>query len=161
MASPRGGAEVRESSPLGRLVRGHRREALRVSFYNRLNANERLVAIGAVIVIVSWLVSLTSTFGFLGGGSITLIAAIAVLVIYYLKYSPTQSITWPMPVQTIVLAISAIAAVLALIGALPGLALIATIYGISLIGTVVGAVLMAWGAWQEYQAMPKTTPPSA
>jgi len=130
-----------------------------VTFYNKLNANERLVAIGAIIVIISWLVSLTS-FGF-GGGSITLLGAIAVLVIYYLKYSPTQSITWPMPVQTIVLAISAIAALLALIGALPGLSVIATIYGIALIGTVVGAGLMAWGAWQEYQAMPKTTPPSS
>jgi hypothetical protein len=132
-----------------------------VTFYNKLNANERIVAIGAVVVIISWLVGLTSTFGFVGVGSVQLIAAIAVLVIYYLKYSPTQSITWPAPVQTIVLAISAIAAVLAIIGALPGLALIATLYGISLIGTLVGAVLMAWGAWQDYQAMPKTTPPSA
>lgn len=131
-----------------------------MTFYNKLNANERLVAIGAAIVIISWLVSLTSTFGF-GVGSVPLIGAIAVLVIYYLKYSPTQSITWPMPVQTIVLVISAIAALLALIGALPGLSSIASLYGIALIGTVVGAGLMAWGAWQEYQAMPKTTPPSA
>lgn len=131
-----------------------------MTFYNKLNANERLVAIGAVIVIISWLVSLTSTFGF-GVGSVPLIGAIAVLVIYYLKYSPTQSFTWPMPVQTIVLGISAIAALLALIGALPGLSSIASLYGIALIGTVVGAGLMAWGAWQEYQAMPKTTPPSS
>jgi hypothetical protein len=131
-----------------------------VTFFNKLNANERLVGIGAVIVIISWLVGLVSEFGFLGLGSVQLIAAIAVLVIYYLKYSSSQPMTWPMPVQTIVLAISAIGAVLAIVGALPGLALIATIYGISLIGTVVGAVLMAWGAWQDYQAMPKTTPPS-
>lgn len=132
-----------------------------MTFFNKLNANERLVAIGAVVVIISWLVGLTSELGFLGIGSVQLIAAIAVLVIYYLKYSGTRSVTWPMPVQTIVLAISAIAAVLAIVGALPGLAFIATLYGISLIGTLVGAVLMAWGAWQDYQAMPKTTPPSA
>jgi hypothetical protein len=131
-----------------------------VTFFNKLNANERLVAIGAVVVIISWLVGLVDAFGF-GVGTIPLLGAIAVLVIYYLKYSPTQSVTWPWPVQTIVLVISAIAAVLAIVGALPGLAFIATLFGISLIGTLVGAVLMAWGAWQDYQAMPKTTPPSA
>ncbi|MEX2011387.1 MAG: hypothetical protein WEF51_04015 [Chloroflexota bacterium] len=132
-----------------------------MTFFNKLNANERLVAIGAVIVIISSLVGMTSALGSLVIGSVPLIAAIAVLVIYYLKYSGTQSVTWPMPVQTIVLAISAIAAVLAIVGALPGLAFIATLYGISLIGTLVGAAIMAWGAWQDYQAMPKTTPPSA
>jgi hypothetical protein len=131
-----------------------------VTFYNKLNANERLVAIGAVIVIISWIVGMVSPLGFLGLGSVQLIAAIAVLVIYYLKYSGSQSTAWPMPVQTIVLAISAIAAVLAIVGALPGLSLIASLYGISLIGTLVGAAIMAWGAWQDYQAMPKTTPPS-
>jgi hypothetical protein len=165
VAPHRGGAVVRESSPLGQQFRGHRREALRVTFYNKLNANERLVAIGAVIVIIAWLVGIASSFGF-GTGTIPLLGAIAVLVVYYLKSSPTQSIAWPMPVQTIVLAIAAISALLALLGVLPLLGLLSAFADVPLlilsgVGTVVGAVIMAWGAWQDYQAMPKTTPPSA
>lgn len=132
-----------------------------MTFYNKLNANERLVAIGAVIVIVSFLVGMVAAYGF--GGTITLVGALAVLVIYFLKYSPTQSMTWPMPVQTIVLAISAISAVLAIIGVLPVLGLLGLL-GIGGVlaglGTLVGSLIMAWGAWQDYQAMPKTTPPS-
>jgi hypothetical protein len=131
-----------------------------VTFYNKLNANERLVAIGAVIVIISWLVGIAGAYG-VGAGTIPLLGAIAVLAIYYLKYSPTQTITWPAPIQTIVLAVAAISALLALIGALSGLAVLGSLYGISQIGVLVGSALMAWGAWQEYQAMPKTTPPSA
>jgi hypothetical protein len=131
-----------------------------VSFYNKLNANERLVAIGAVILIISAIVGLTSSFG-MGVGTLALLGAIAVLVIYYLKYSPTQNMTWPMPLQTIVLGISAVVAVVSILTALPYLRDIGSLFGLSLIGAVVGAVVMAWGAWQEYQAMPKTTPPSA
>ena len=133
-----------------------------MTFYNKLNANERLVAIGAIIVIIAWIVGIASSIG-IGVGSIPLIGAIAVLVIYFLKYSPTSTMTWPMPVQTIVLAISAISALLALIGGLPWLSLLGLlgILGIlSVVGSIVGAIIMAWGAWQDYQAMPKTTPPS-
>jgi hypothetical protein len=136
-----------------------------VTFYNKLNANERLVAIGAVIVIIAWLLGIASSFGF-STGTIPLLGAIAVLVIYYLKNSPTQSVAWPMPVQTIVLAIAAISAVLGILGVLPFLSLLgafadAPLLILSALGTAVGAVIMAWGAWQDYQAMPKTTPPSA
>lgn len=134
-----------------------------MTFYSKLNANERLVAIGAVIVIIGWLLGIVGTIG-IGAGSIPLLGAIAILVIYFLKYSPTQSITWPMPVQTIVLAIAAISAVLALVGALPWLSLLGVLGILGLlatIGSIVGALIMAWGAWQDYQAMPKTTPPSA
>lgn len=133
-----------------------------MTFFNKLNANERLVAIGAVIVIIAFLVGMVAAYG-IGAGTIPLVGALAVLVIYFLKYSPTQSMTWPMPVQTIVLAISAISAVLALIGVLPVLGLL-SILGLGVLaglGTLVGSVIMTWGAWQDYQAMPKTTPPSA
>jgi hypothetical protein len=154
---------MREEGPLERSVRGHRREALRVTFFNKLNANERLAAIGAAIIIISWIVGLVGSYG-IGSSVIALLGAIAVLVIYYIKYSPTQSMTWPMPVQTIVLGIAAVSALLALLGALPLLGLL-SFYGVlaiaAAIGTIVGAVIMAWGAWQDYQAMPKTTPPSA
>ena len=136
-----------------------------MAFFNKLNAAERLAAIGAVIVIVSWLLTIVGGYG-LGGGSITLLGAIAVLVIYFLKYSPTQNVTWPAPVQTIVLIVSAIAAILAVIGALSLIGFLGALgggfglYFLGLVGTAVGAVIMVWGAWQDYQAMPKTTPPS-
>jgi hypothetical protein len=133
-----------------------------VDFYNKLNANERLVVIGAVIVIISFLVGIVGSYGF-GANTIALLAAIAAIVIYWLKYSPTQNVTWPMPVQTIVLGISAVAAVLSILGVLPSLSFLGALglYMLAAIGTVVGAVIMTWGAWQDYQAMPKTTPPSA
>ncbi|HEY0443939.1 MAG TPA: hypothetical protein VGC90_06940 [Candidatus Limnocylindrales bacterium] len=136
-----------------------------MAFFNKLNAAERLAAIGAVIVIIAWLVTLVGGYG-LGGSSITLLGAIAVLVIYFLKYSPTQNMTWPAPIQTIVLIISAIAAILALLAALSVIGLLGAfggglgLYFLGLVATAVGAVIMVWGAWQDYQAMPKTTPPS-
>lgn len=136
-----------------------------MTFFNKLNANERLAAIGAGIILISWLVGIVGSFG-IGSSIVSLLGALAVLVIYYLKYSPTQSMTWPMPVQTIVLGISAVVALLALLGVLPILSLLGAFgaYPLAIlaaIGTVVGAVVMAWGAWQDYQAMPKATPPSA
>jgi hypothetical protein len=136
-----------------------------VGFYNKLNANERLAAIGAVVVIVSWIVGLVGASG-LGGGTITLLCAIGVLAVYYLKYSPTQNVNWPAPIPLIVLALAGLAALLAAIAVLQMLGLGALgsllgLYSLAVIGTAVGAGIMVWGAWQEYQAMPKTTPPSS
>jgi multisubunit Na+/H+ antiporter MnhG subunit len=132
-----------------------------VAFWNKLNANERLAGIGAIVVIVGFIVSLLGSYGF-GANTLVLLGAIAVLVIYYLKYSPTQTMTWPAPIPTIVLAISAIAALLAILGVLPALGLLGGLglYTLGAILTVIGAVIMVWGAWQEYQAMPKATPPT-
>lgn len=132
-----------------------------MDFFNRLNANERLAAIGAVIVIISSLIGLVTSFG-LGASIIALLAAIAVLIIYYLKYSPTQNINWPAPVPLLVLGISGVAALLALLGLLPLLGLLG-FFGLAVlaaIGTLVGTVVMVWGAWQEYQTMPKATAPA-
>ena len=59
------------------------------AMWAKLNANERLVTYGAIIVLIAWLVSLV------GGGGLTygFITAIIVLVIYWLKYAPNQTIT--------------------------------------------------------------------
>ncbi|HEV8489726.1 MAG TPA: hypothetical protein VGQ58_08075 [Candidatus Limnocylindrales bacterium] len=132
-----------------------------MEFYNKLNANERLVATGAIIVLIGALVSVVT--GGLGFVTLPLLGAIAVLAIYYLKYSPTQTITWPAPIPLIVLVIAAISAIFGVLGALQ---LVGILFGVGLftlavIAVAVGSVIMAWGAWQEYQAMPKTTPPSA
>jgi O-antigen/teichoic acid export membrane protein len=130
--------------------------------WQKLNANERTAATGAIVVIVAWLVAVVSFFG-IGAGTITLLGALALLVIYYLKYSPSQSMTWPIPIPTITLGISVIIAILAILGLLAGLGLGLLFYGglylIGEIGIVVGAVLMVLGTWREYQLAPKT--PSA
>jgi hypothetical protein len=127
--------------------------------WRKLNANERLVGYGAIIVLVSWLV------GLVGGGGISygFITAIIVLVIYWLKYAPNSSVNWPLPVPTLVLLITGISALLAVLTFLPALGLGLFFYGgiwfIALLADIVGVLVMAYGAWREYQAMPKT--PSA
>lgn len=131
----------------------------------KFNANERLVGIGAVVVIASWLVGLVSAFGF-GVGTLPLLGAVAVLAIYWLKYSPNQNVNWPAPIPLLVLGISGVVAVLAVLNVLPwltALGFMTSFFGLAtlaVVATAVGAVIMAWGAWQEYQAMPKTTPPA-
>jgi hypothetical protein len=128
--------------------------------WSKLNANERLVSYGAIIVLISWLVGLIS------GGAFTygIITAILVLVIYWLKYAPNQSVTWPLPVPTLVLVITGISALLVILSVLPLLGVLGFFgYGglwlISLLADLVGVIVMAYGAWREYQAMPKTPPP--
>jgi len=126
-------------------------------FWNKLNQRERLSAWGALAIAVGWIIGLTASYG-IGGGGLSLIGAIAVLVILYLKYAPNQTITWPAPVPTIILVISAIVAVGALLTLLDMLRLLGLIgYGfvagavLAGIVTAAGAALMVWGAWQEYQ----------
>jgi hypothetical protein len=127
--------------------------------WQKFNANERLVAIGAVVVIVAWLVGLVVGYGF-GASTIGLLGAIAVLAIYYLKYAPNQNINWPAPIPTIVLAVAAIAGLLILVQVLQILRFLDAADLIVAVASIIGGALMAWGAWQEYQAHPKTAPPS-
>jgi predicted lipid-binding transport protein (Tim44 family) len=133
-------------------------------WWRKLNANERFAAQGAIVVFIASLI---------GGGWISLLGAAAVLVIYWLKYAPNQSITWPAPVPLITLAISGIVGLLALVGLL-GLLGFGGVFGAfgglfggmyilflaGTIATVIGAALMVLGTWREYQALPKTTPPA-
>jgi hypothetical protein len=127
-------------------------------FWNKLNANEKMVMYGAGLVVIAFLIG-TIGGGF-GSASGDLIAAIIVAVIYWLKYSPNK-ITWPAPVQTIVLVVAGIAAIFALLGLLTWLGFLGFgLYGIGLLVNAVGCGVMAYGAWKEYQAMPKTAPPS-
>lgn len=117
----------------------------------KLNPRERLTAIGAGLILASWILGLVAR-GF-GVGSIGLVGALAVLVVLYLKYT-NSSITWPAPVPLINLAISAIVGILALLTLLEWLSFI-DLLGITAILSlglyVVGAGLMAWGAYQEWQ----------
>ena len=127
-------------------------------FWKKLNANEKMVMYGAILVVVGFILSLGS-FG--GYGSYDLVAAIAVTVVYWLKYSPNK-FAWPAPVQTIVLGIAGIGGVVAALALLGLLGLLAYLglYTIAIVVNAIGAGLMAYFAWKEYQAMPKaTTPP--
>jgi hypothetical protein len=134
-------------------------------FMSKLSANERMALWGAVIVFIVALI---------GTSWLTLILSAAVVVVYYLKYSPTSNITWPIQVQVINLAISVIIGVLAILGALVlfgiggafgglGFGFLGGLFIVVLIGAVVnliGAGMMVLGTWREYQAMPKMAPPT-
>ena len=135
----------------------------------KFNKNERNVAFGAAIVLVAWVIGLVGTYGY-GIGFLSALGAVAVLVIYYLKYAPNQNITWPAPIPTIVLAISGIIAIVAVLSLIQILGVLSFaglggLYIVALLGVTAGAVLMAFGAWQEYQAMTASsaaaTPPAA
>jgi hypothetical protein len=116
----------------------------------KLNANERIVGYGAILVIIA---------GILGaaGGSITygFVTAIVVLVIYWLKYT-NATINWPAPIPTIVLIITAITAAFSLLGLLALFAIVLLgLYGLSVLASIIGVLVMLYGAWMEYQASSK------
>ena len=75
--------------------------------WNKLNPRERLTGIGALLIILGWIVGLTARG--LGIGSLGLLGAVAVLVVLYLKYA-NPDIKWPIAVSLIVLAVAAIVA---------------------------------------------------
>ena len=133
-------------------------------FMSKLNANERMAFWGAVIVLI---VSVIGTNWF------TAILSAAVVVIYYLKYSPTSNINWPIEVEVINLMLSGVIGLLAVIGLLGivgigglmggfGFGFLGGLYILIVIAAIVnaiGAAMMVLGTWREYQAMPKATPP--
>jgi hypothetical protein len=130
----------------------------------KFNANERLVGIGAVVIIVSWIVGLVGSYGF-GTSIVALLGAIAALVVLYLKYSPTSNVTWPAPVPVILLTIGIVVGIVQLIALLQLLSLfgalslfggIFALYLIAAIGTIVGAAIMLWGSYQEWNASKRT-----
>jgi len=145
--------------------------------WNKFNPRERLTGIGALVIILGWIVGLTARG--LGIGSLGLLGAVAVLVVLYLKYA-NPDIKWPVHVALIILAISAVVAIAAVLTLLDwfGYLGILGISGLLSLGLyVIGALLMVWGAWQEYQvekpalpnmsasststAPPAATPPAA
>jgi hypothetical protein len=131
-------------------------------FMDKLNANEKQVMYGAIVVLVAFLVGAFSGYGYLGSGSGDLAAAVAIAVIYWLKYQPNP-INWPVPPQTIVVVIagvSAFFALLALVYWLPGIgSYLLSLFTLATVLNAIGCGLMAYGAWKEYQAMPKTAAP--
>jgi hypothetical protein len=117
----------------------------------KLNANERIVGYGAIIVLIGWLVSLVTAYGF---GSFGFLPAIVILVIYWLKYGSATPINWPAPVSTIVLIIAAVAAIF-MLPAIGYLGVIFSLFGLSFLLSVIGVLVMLYGAWMDYQAASK------
>ena len=136
------------------------------TWWQKLNANERMAATGAIVVFI---VSL------LGSGWIAVVGSAAVLVVYWLKYSPNQ-ITWPAPVELITVVISGILGLLGVVGLLALVGMSGLGFGmfgmagflrdiyllvvVAAIAFLIGAGMMVLGTWREYQAMPKTAPPT-
>jgi hypothetical protein len=125
------------------------------ALWNKLNPRERLSAIGAGLIVLAWLVGLLS-YG-PGAATLSFLGALAVLGIFYIKYTPTMSVTWPAAPSLIVLAIAAVVALLELPDLVNAFRLlgIPSYFGggilLSILLAVVGAAVMVWGAWQEYQ----------
>ena len=111
--------------------------------WNKLNSRERISVYGAIVIIVGWLVSLTS-FG-VGGSVLALLAGLIVLGVLYAKHAPNMKIAWPADPSLINLAVSAIAALFVLFGLLTWLGILG-LYGgtamFSLLITVVGTALL-------------------
>jgi hypothetical protein len=142
-------------------VAEHREVAVVQEIWAKFNANERLAAIGAILIVVGWLVALVS-FGF-GSNFLALLGAIAVLAILWLKYSPSSNVTWPAPVPVILLAISGVVGLIELLDLLQLLrvlgfagGLLGSFFGggyiLALILTIVGAAVMLYGSYQDWNA---------
>ena len=126
---------------------------------SKLNANEKQVIYGAAIVVVAFVISLVSGFGYVIGSSGDLAAAVAIAVIYWLKYQPSP-INWPIPPQTLVLGIAAVSAFFAVVAVVTWLGSIGlSLYSLSVILNAIGCGWMAYYAWNEYQTVPKAAPP--
>jgi hypothetical protein len=126
--------------------------------WNKLNANERFVGYGGVVLVVVALIGFVLGWG--SSATFGLLAGLIALGILYVKYAPNMNITWPAPVPLILLVVGGIALILLLLQLLPSLRFIAGVDALVIIGLPLGAALVTWGAWQEYQAMPKSSPPN-
>jgi len=159
------------------------KEALEVlnEIIAKLTARERMFGLGAIVVAVGWLVGLilgsSDTCTTVAGqkicagysvnyfthehgtdlGLLAVLAAVAGIVVIYLKYAPNMSIKWPQPLPVIMLAIGGVAAgaaalmlVLAFLDAKDYMSFVPMTMWIAMIVMVVGGGLMAWPAYQDY-----------
>ena len=148
----------------------------------KITARERMIGIGAIVVVVGWLIGLIlgskdvcatyagqkicagsqNYFTHEHGtdlGLLALLAAIAGIVVIYLKYAPNMKINWPAPLPVIMLAIggvavgaSALMLVLAFLDAKDFMDFVPITMWIAMIAMVVGGALMAWPAYQDWTA---------
>ena len=116
---------------------------------------------GAGVVLVAFVLNVVATGAY--GALNNLLAAIIITAIYWIKYS-TMKVPWPVPIETIVLAVAGISAVLVILQILPQISTLFNLNlgGISVLVNAGGVGVMAFGAWRAYSTMPKAkTPPKA
>lgn len=122
--------------------------------WNKLNPRERFTTFGVGMVVVGFLLSVLDYSA--GGTTLSLLAALGVLVVFYLKYSPNSNVNWPAPVPTIVLGLSVVALIAAALEVLRWVSFILNnLFGLWSFGTIiilVGTIVMVWQSWLEYQA---------
>ena len=122
--------------------------------WNKLNPRERFTTFGVGMVVVGFLLSVLDYSA--GGTTLSLLAALGVLVVLYLKYSPSSNVNWPAPVPTIVLGLSVVALIAAALEVLRWVSFIlSNLLGLWSAGTIiilVGTIVMVWQSWLEYQA---------
>ena len=113
---------------------------------SKLNSNEKIAAIGAVLAIIGSLVSF-------GSGPYGVLTGIAMLAIIFLpQFSPTMKLPGSKgSLMLIVGGAAGIGALLTLFAWLPYLGVMGSFFIGGLLG-IVGGLLMGWGAWQEFQA---------
>jgi hypothetical protein len=113
---------------------------------SKLNSNEKIAAVGAVLAIVGSVVSF-------GAGPYGVLTGIAMLAIIFLpQFSPTTKLPGSKgSLMLIVGGAAAIGALLTLLAWLPYLGIMGSFFIGGLLG-IVGGLLMGWGAWQEFQA---------
>ena len=113
---------------------------------SKLNSNEKIAAIGAVLAIIGALVSF-------GAGPYGVLTGIAMLAIIFLpQFSPATKLPGSKgSLMLIVGGAAAIGAVLTLLAWLPYLGIMGTYFIGGLLG-IIGGLLMGWGAWQEFQS---------
>jgi hypothetical protein len=150
-----------------------------VEMWAKISQAEKFIVYGAVVVLVGWIVGqFIATVNLCGGISIAgyscpsfsyfsagnsgmfailgLAAAVATVVVIFLKVAPNMNITWPMPVAQILLGVAAATLVFGVLVVLMQLS-----YGLS--GAPVtmwiadllfvgGGAVMAWFAYQGFVA---------
>jgi hypothetical protein len=121
--------------------------------WNKLNPNERIAAYGGIILLVVSLIGYAMRWG--NVATFGLLAGLIVLGLLYVKNAPNMSVTWPAPFSLILLIVGGVALILLALQILPDLRFIAGVDAIVIIGLPLGAALVTWGAWQEYQQLPK------
>ena len=130
----------------------------------KLNSNEKMAALGAVLAIVGSLVSF-------GAGPYGVLTGLAMLLIIFLpQFSPTTNLPGSKgSLMVVVGGAAGIGAVLTLLAWLPYIGIMGGYFIGGLLG-IVGGLLMGWGGWQEFQAeggkfqlgaAPSTAPPPA
>ena len=124
--------------------------------FSTLSSNEKLAAYGAIAAIIGTLLTVFGGLGGAGGLWLTLLLAIAMLVIVFLpQFSPQTSLPGSKgSLMLIVGGIAALGAVFALLALFTVFAFIASfpLYVIGLLVGIIGGLLMGWAGWQEFQA---------